>query len=96
MKPERNAPCSCGSGKKFKHCCERRIASLPRMPSPAEINPLIALFNTGRYADLENQVRALLVPYPSAGILWQLLGGLASNARQRRITCLSKDGGAIA
>lgn len=20
-KPERNAPCQCGSGKKYKHCC---------------------------------------------------------------------------
>ena len=51
-KIERNAPCSCGSGKKFKHCCARRqaaesynekkrqseakLASLP--PTPADIS----------------------------------------------------------
>lgn len=25
----RNEPCSCGSGKKYKHCCELRARSLP-------------------------------------------------------------------
>ena len=24
--PSRNDPCNCGSGKKYKHCCEKRIA----------------------------------------------------------------------
>ena len=26
MKTGRNAPCPCGSGKKYKHCCERKKA----------------------------------------------------------------------
>lgn len=26
---ERNAPCACGSGKRYKHCCERRIVTEP-------------------------------------------------------------------
>lgn len=36
MKPERNRPCPCGSGKKFKHCCESK--SVPyRASPPAEV-----------------------------------------------------------
>jgi hypothetical protein len=27
--PGRNEPCSCGSGKKYKHCCERKARGLP-------------------------------------------------------------------
>jgi hypothetical protein len=27
--PGRNEPCSCGSGKKYKHCCEGRTRALP-------------------------------------------------------------------
>jgi hypothetical protein len=27
--PGRNEPCSCGSGKKYKHCCEHKTRALP-------------------------------------------------------------------
>jgi len=27
MKPGRNDPCSCGSGKKYKHCCQSKDAA---------------------------------------------------------------------
>ena len=27
--PGRNEPCSCGSGKKYKHCCESKARGLP-------------------------------------------------------------------
>ncbi|MBE0475314.1 SEC-C metal-binding domain-containing protein, partial [Rhodoferax sp.] len=26
-KPDRNAPCPCGSGKKYKHCCQAKDAA---------------------------------------------------------------------
>lgn len=74
MKPERNAPCSCGSGKKFKHCCERKALFLPT-PSPEVINQHIALYNAGRYTELESRARSLVEQYPNFGFGWQLLGG---------------------
>jgi predicted O-linked N-acetylglucosamine transferase (SPINDLY family) len=43
-------------------------------PSNEEINRLLALFNGGRYAELESQARALLTRYPAAGFLWKSLG----------------------
>jgi protein O-GlcNAc transferase len=80
MNPNRNAPCPCGSGKKYKHCCELKAATrsaAPRsaIPTAADFNPLLALFNTRRYAELETQVSALLAIYPDAPFAWQLLGG---------------------
>jgi protein O-GlcNAc transferase len=81
MKPTtRNDLCPCGSGKKHKHCCEvnqasRRIASDAAIPTSADFDPLLALFNTRRYSELENQVSTLLISYPNAAFAWQLLGG---------------------
>jgi protein O-GlcNAc transferase len=75
VKPGRNDPCPCGSGKKYKHCCEGKVAALPRSPSPAEIDPLVALYNAGRYAELENRARLLVDQFPDFGFGWKLLGG---------------------
>lgn len=74
MRPGRNDPCTCGSGKKFKHCCEGKVASQFKTPSPSELNKLVALFNTFRYAELERQASFLLSQYPNSGFIWQLLG----------------------
>ena len=74
MKPARNNLCSCGSGKKFKLCCEEKVASRTP-PPPAEINPLIALYNAGRFAELESKARDLTGRYPDFGFAWKLLGG---------------------
>jgi protein O-GlcNAc transferase len=83
----KNSPCPCGSGKKFKHCCERlqkadNAAAGPdhgspvaNQPSAAEFEPLIKLFNARRYAELEERTKLLLAVYPSAPFAWQLLGG---------------------
>jgi len=73
MKPGRNDPCPCGSGKKFKHCCEGKVTS--RTPPPvAQIDPLIALYNAGRYAELESGAHDLARRYPEFGFGWKLLG----------------------
>jgi len=74
MKPGRNDPCSCGSGKKYKHCCEGKAASRSAAPSPDQLNQLIALYNTKRYTELESRVRTLIVQYPGSGFAWKLLG----------------------
>ena len=70
MKPERNSPCPCGSGKKYKKCC----ADKGKAPSSAEINQLIALFNASRHSELESQARLLVERYPDSGYIWKVLG----------------------
>ncbi len=89
MKPERNAPCSCGSGKKFKHCCERKVASSPT-PTADVINQHIALYSTGRYAELEDRARALVEQYPDFGFAWQLLGGALQMQNKDALTAFQK------
>lgn len=74
MKPGRNDPCSCGSGKKYKNCCMHKAELRSPEPTPAEVNPLIMLLNAGRHAELESGVQLLLKRYPDYGIGWHLLG----------------------
>jgi tetratricopeptide (TPR) repeat protein len=74
MKPGRNDPCSCGSGKKYKHCCEGKVVVRSAAPSPAEFNQLVTLYNTQRYAELESRARSLVEQYPGSGFTWKLLG----------------------
>jgi len=81
MKPGRNDPCPCGSGKKYKKCCMEKIdAAAPKpfvkgaAPTMAECNQLVVLFNAGHIAELESQVRLLLERYPDSGFAWKTLG----------------------
>lgn len=96
MKQGKNAPCPCGSGRKFKHCCTGKVA--PRTPTPAELNQLAVLFNSGRYAELESRTRMLLEQYPEVGLVWKLLcislqmqGKDALSALQKAAKFLPKD-----
>lgn len=45
------------------------------MPSSVEINSLIALYNAGRYAELESRLRVLVYQHPDCDFGWKLLGG---------------------
>ena len=83
MKPGRNDPCPCGSRKKFKKCCHDKIeGSLAALnvpakistPTPAEMNQIVALFNAGRYVELEIHARLLIEQYPDSGFAWKVLG----------------------
>ena len=83
MRPGRNDPCPCGSGKKFKKCCHDKpeahlaapsTAANSITPTPAEINPLLTLFNAGNYVAMESRSRGLLEQYPDSGIIWKALG----------------------
>jgi protein O-GlcNAc transferase len=74
MKPGRNDPCSCGSGKKYKNCCLGKTEIRPPEPSSVECNQLIALSNAGRHAELESRTRLLVGQYPNFGFAWKLLG----------------------
>ncbi len=73
MNSRRNAPCICGSGKKFKKCCEKKKKSRSATPPDAEFNQLVSLYNSGRYGELERGSRALVERFPEAGLAWKLL-----------------------
>jgi tetratricopeptide (TPR) repeat protein len=83
VKPGRNDPCPCGSGKKHKKCCHDKLeAPLSTLnaptqgaaPPPDELNKLVDLFNTRRYAELEIQARLLVEQFPDSGFVWKVLG----------------------
>ena len=75
MTQGRNEPCSCGSGKKYKHCCERKpLGPVSRSePSPDELKPLFLLYQNKLNTDAEKLNRTLLVKYPDFGFGWKLL-----------------------
>jgi predicted O-linked N-acetylglucosamine transferase (SPINDLY family) len=73
LKPGRNDPCNCGSGKKFKNCCEGKTAAHAG-PSQTQINELLALYGGRHYPEMETRTHSLLRNYPDAGFLWKLLG----------------------
>ncbi|MDE2259853.1 MAG: tetratricopeptide repeat protein [Betaproteobacteria bacterium] len=83
MNAGRNDPCPCGSGMKYKKCCQNKLAARlatqttqPKVsvPPPAETNRLASLFNSGRHMEMENLARKLLERYPGSGLVWKALG----------------------
>jgi predicted O-linked N-acetylglucosamine transferase (SPINDLY family) len=48
---------------------------LQTQPPAVEVNPLVSLYNAGRYAELENKAKDLVGKYPDFGFGWKLLGG---------------------
>jgi len=90
MKLGRNDPCSCGSGKKYKHCCEGKVASRSAAPSPDEFNQLVALYNARRYAELESRAHALIGRYPDAGFAWKLLGAALQMQGKNALTAFQQ------
>jgi len=65
----RNDPCPCGSGKKYKKCCEGKVAVRQSVPQ-VEVSQFVALFHAGRYVELESQSQASL----KWGMVWKILG----------------------
>lgn len=90
MRPQRNDPCSCGSGKKYKKCClwkaevhtSRQEAAkgatgrsaLLISPSDDERARLSALLGARRLNELESRALLLLERYPDCGFIWSMLG----------------------
>ncbi|HKF97767.1 MAG TPA: SEC-C metal-binding domain-containing protein, partial [Steroidobacteraceae bacterium] len=71
MRPGRNDPCPCGSGKKLKHCCGRPLAPAAAPPAasaiaadPREIGMLIGMVNAGNLEAAQARTRALLRVQP--------------------------------
>jgi tetratricopeptide (TPR) repeat protein len=76
-KPGRNEPCSCGSGRKFKHChggLPDSVAMSPQTVSPQRIGALLSLLDQDRPAEAEAQAWEAVRVYPNAGMLWKILG----------------------
>ena len=119
MKPGRNDPCPCGSGKRYKKCCgfEAPSAFKPAwqtaesaapnravksaVPTADEMSPVIALFNAGRFVELESRARLLVEQYPDSGFAWkvfgvslQVQGKEALSALQKTTALLPDDAGA--
>jgi tetratricopeptide (TPR) repeat protein len=77
VKPGRNDPCPCGSGKKYKRCCaELSGVAVPTASAPTiDVDGLTALMNRGQYAQVEMKTRPLLDLHPNLGSLWKLHAG---------------------
>jgi predicted O-linked N-acetylglucosamine transferase (SPINDLY family) len=60
------------SAKKGK--CPPKMPRSPKSLPQGERNQLVALFNAGRYAELESRVHFLLEQYPHSGFVWNVLG----------------------
>ena len=90
MKPGRNDPCPCGSGKKYKKCCESkqleasaaRSAELQRHNAVTQSATLTdserarvaALVRSEKFPELEAFARLLVGRSRSSGSAWKLLG----------------------
>jgi len=90
MKPGRNDPCICGSGKKFKHCCEGKVAKGVATPTAAELNQLIALYNNKQYTEVENRSVVLVKRYPLSGFAWKLLGAALQRQGKHALIAMQK------
>ena len=109
MKPKANDPCICGSGKKYKHCCQEKPGghsvvhppqqktetaapkhSVKKEQIPAEYSQLTALFNAGRYAELESRASLLLERYPDFGNAWKMLGAALLMQGKNSLSALQK------
>jgi len=100
MRPGRNDPCPCGSGRKFKHCCGDPAAAAPASSASgaSDIGALVALVNEGALGAAEERARALLEKNPETGMLWKVLsvaqlrqGKDALAALQRTVELLPQD-----
>ncbi|HEY8286745.1 MAG TPA: tetratricopeptide repeat protein [Chloroflexota bacterium] len=79
--PARNAPCSCGSGKKYKLCCLGNAASPTQIDPSTLVNSAAARYQRGDLTGAEVACRQALTSNPRAD---QALHLLAVIARDRR------------
>jgi tetratricopeptide (TPR) repeat protein len=84
LTPGRNDPCPCGSGQEYEKCCALTsrptgaaggdVPSKPGIATAATTAQLVALYNAGRFDELEHGARALLAQHADSGFLWKVLG----------------------
>ena len=77
MKPGRNDPCPCGSGKKYKQCCQLRPAAPAKNNSAATIQTALEHHRAGRLAQAEEIYKQVLQADPSHPDALHYLGAIA-------------------
>ncbi|MFA7241702.1 MAG: tetratricopeptide repeat protein [Sulfuricellaceae bacterium] len=58
--------------------------------APAEISRLAALFNAGRYAEIDERARLLIGRYPDYGLAWKALGASLQMQGKNALTVLQR------
>jgi len=99
MKPGRNDACPCGSGKKYKKCCQdksvTRLSTLSvsvtgSAPTAAEHKQLVVLFNAKRFVELEAHASLLVEQYPASGFSWKALGAALNAQGKNALPAIQK------
>ena len=96
--PERNAPCPCGSGKKYKQCClvQRQDATSQQAAKAAQaaqwLQQGLEQHRAGQLEAAKTQYEKVLGILPEQVDAWHLLGVLSQSCGQlpRAIECLSR------
>src|SRR5579863_2870491 len=83
MKPGRNDPCPCGSGRKYKKCCETKTIGAPnldRLPAEARQEHL-----RGQVERAEQLCRQILSADPHNLVALDLLGAIAGQTGRNEL-----------
>ena len=59
-------------------------------PPPDELNQLVTLYNTRRYAELESKANTMVGRYPASGFAWKLLGAAQQMQGKNALEAFSK------
>jgi tetratricopeptide (TPR) repeat protein len=79
--PGRNAPCPCGSGRKYKHCCavkeaQTRVAGAENGSTPDPLDQIRDLRDTGRFLEATRLAEAHAHKNPSDAAAQSMLGSV--------------------
>jgi tetratricopeptide (TPR) repeat protein len=98
VKPGRNDPCACGSGRKYKHCHGLPEGTPAAAEHHQELTTLVTQLHAGALDAVEERCRTLLETRPLDGMLWKILsvallrqGGDALSALRRAAQLLPRD-----
>ncbi len=99
IKPGRNDPCPCGSGRKYKHCHGATQSARPAASDQGdELTTLVTMLHAGALVAVQERCRTLLEARPLDGMLWKILsvallrqGGDALPALTRAVELLPRD-----
>ncbi|HSY26839.1 MAG TPA: tetratricopeptide repeat protein, partial [Burkholderiaceae bacterium] len=59
-------------------------------PTPTEIDQIVALFNTGHYAEVEKRGLDLTKKFPDSGVAWKVLGTVLKEQEKEALPALQK------
>ena len=94
MKPGRNEPCPCGSGKRYKRCCGQLAPTVAAGARP-DLASLAALLQGGRYAEAEQLALELTAREPTSGIAWKALAVALELQRKDALQAMQQAAGLL-